>query len=209
MCGPWLTLDHVACFKFQPSPNCCWLILCLFPYFLCPTETVANHHTSHNVQKQTSWIDELVDTPEGAFKRSSGHRRSASESMVFLDSNTNFPKVADENIMEEEDFDSQSAASMHSRGGSLDFDRYSKKAFSGDYLIVGGESGDNQLWSREICCCHNQWIYSSLFSWSYLVLDDPCIYFLVPLHSTTTACIRKLHLQCTVVVFFPCESGLS
>ncbi|CAK9217983.1 unnamed protein product [Sphagnum troendelagicum] len=74
-------------------------------------------------QKQTTWIDELVDAPEGAFKRSLGHRRSASESMVFLDSNTNFPKVADENIMEEEDFDSQSAASMHSRGGSLDFDR--------------------------------------------------------------------------------------
>jgi hypothetical protein len=84
---------------------------------------VANHHESHNVQKQTTWIDELVDAPEGAFKRSLGHRRSASESMVFLDSNTNFPKVADENIMEEEDFDSQSAASMHSRGGSLDFDR--------------------------------------------------------------------------------------
>jgi hypothetical protein len=89
---------------------------------------------------------------------------------------------------------------MHSRGGSLDFDRYSKKVFTG---------GDNHLWSREICCCHNQWIYSSLFSWSYLVLDDTCIYFLVPLHSTTTACIGKLQLQCTVVVFFPCESGLS
>jgi hypothetical protein len=103
-------------------------------HFHCCPEIAANCGF-RNAQTQSSWMDEILDVPEGLFKPGS-HRRSASESMVFLDSNTNFPKVADENIMEEEDFDSQSAASMHSRGGSLDFDRYSKKVFTG---------GDNHL----------------------------------------------------------------
>lgn len=65
-----------------------------------------------------------MDAPDGAFKRGA-HRRSASESMAFLESHANFSKMVDENITEEEDYESRSVASMHSRGGSLDFDRYS------------------------------------------------------------------------------------
>ncbi|CAK9857593.1 unnamed protein product [Sphagnum jensenii] len=73
-------------------------------------------------QTQSTWVDELVDAPEGPFKRGS-HRRSASESMVFLDGHTSLAKVADEDITEDEEFDSQRTASMHSRGGSSEFDR--------------------------------------------------------------------------------------
>ncbi|CAM6020945.1 unnamed protein product [Sphagnum balticum] len=67
-------------------------------------------------QTQSTWVDELVDAPEGPFKRGS-HRRSASESMVFLDGHTSLAKVADENITEDEEFDSQRTASMHSQRG--------------------------------------------------------------------------------------------
>lgn len=66
-----------------------------------------------------------MDAPEGAFKRGA-HRRSASESMAFLDG-TNFSKMVDDNITEEDDYESRSVASMHSGGhsgcGSVDFDR--------------------------------------------------------------------------------------
>jgi hypothetical protein len=100
-------------------------------HFLTPSETAANHEF-YNVQTQSTWVDELVDAPEGPFKRGS-HRRSASESMVFLDGHTSLAKVADENITEDEEFDSQRTASMHSRGGSSEFDRYSKMVISFDF----------------------------------------------------------------------------
>ena len=68
-----------------------------------------------------------MDAPEGPLKRGA-HRRSASESMVFMDGNTNFSKMEDENVADEDDFESKSVASMHSGGhsgaGSVDFDRY-------------------------------------------------------------------------------------
>jgi hypothetical protein len=72
-------------------------------------------------------MDEILDVPEGLFKPGS-HRRSASESMVSL--NTGYANFSNENLGEEQ-FDSQSAALMHSHSGSLDFDRYRKKGLQG------------------------------------------------------------------------------
>ncbi|CAK9192682.1 unnamed protein product [Sphagnum jensenii] len=70
-------------------------------------------------QTQSSWMDEILDVPEGLFKPGS-HRRSASESMVSL--NTGYANFSNENLGEEQ-FDSQSAALLYSHSGSLDFDR--------------------------------------------------------------------------------------
>jgi hypothetical protein len=69
-------------------------------------------------------MDEVVEGSEAGVFQRGAHRRSASESMAFLDGNANFSKMVDENITEEEDFESRSGASIHSNGGSVDFDRY-------------------------------------------------------------------------------------
>jgi hypothetical protein len=71
-------------------------------------------------------MDGVVEGSEGPLKRGA-HRRSASESMAFLDGNTNFSKMVDDNGAEDDDYESRSVASMHSGGhsaaGSVDFDR--------------------------------------------------------------------------------------
>lgn len=84
------------------------------------------------VQTQPTWMEGVVDAPEptgtgAAFKRGA-HRRSASESMAFLDGG-NFSKMIDDagHGTEDDDYESRSVASMHSGGhsgaGSVDFDR--------------------------------------------------------------------------------------
>lgn len=76
-------------------------------------------------QTQATWMEGVVDASEGPLK-TGAHRRSASESMVFLDGNTNFSKMVDDNATEDDDYESRSVASMHSGGhsgaGSVDFD---------------------------------------------------------------------------------------
>ncbi|KAG0584027.1 hypothetical protein M758_3G180400 [Ceratodon purpureus] len=93
------------------------------------TNRVGNHKRTPSAgylpQTQPTWMDGVVDAPEAPSKRGT-HRRSASESMAFLDG-TNFSKMVDDNINEEDDYESRSVASMHSGGhsggGSVDFDR--------------------------------------------------------------------------------------
>lgn len=65
-----------------------------------------------------------MDAPESISLKRGAHRRSASESMAFMDG-TNFAKMVDDNVTEE-DHESRSVASIHSECGSLDFDRYMK-----------------------------------------------------------------------------------
>ncbi len=95
-------------------------------HFHCCPEIAANCGF-RNAQTQSSWMDEILDVPEGLFKPGS-HRRSASESMVSL--NTGYANFSNENLGEEQ-FDSQSAALLYSHSGSLDFDRYRKKGLQG------------------------------------------------------------------------------
>lgn len=70
-------------------------------------------------------MDGVVEARDEPFKRGA-HGRSASESMAFLDG-TNFSKIVDDNINEEDDYESRSVASLqscgHSGAGSIDFDR--------------------------------------------------------------------------------------
>ncbi|XP_057867215.1 basic leucine zipper 34 [Cryptomeria japonica] len=72
-------------------------------------------------QCQPSWIDDLLDTPsETPAKKGAHHRRSASDSLAFLEAPTNSNPI--EEIAEEDEFDCRSAASIPSKG-SQDFDR--------------------------------------------------------------------------------------
>eukprot|EP01018_Ginkgo_biloba_P000926 Gb_07087 [translate_table: standard] len=70
---------------------------------------------------QPSWIDDLLDSPsEVPPKKGSHHRRSASDSLAFLEAPVSSAPI--ENIAEEDEFDCRSAASIPSKG-SQDFDR--------------------------------------------------------------------------------------
>lgn len=72
-------------------------------------------------QCQPSWIDDLLECPsETPTKKGTHHRRSASDSLAFLEPPTNSNPI--EEIAEEDEFDCRSAASIPSKG-SQDFDR--------------------------------------------------------------------------------------
>lgn len=70
---------------------------------------------------QPSWIEDLLDSPsENPAKKGPHHRRSASDSLAFLEAPVNSAPIED--IAEEDEFDCRSAASIPSKG-SQDFDR--------------------------------------------------------------------------------------
>jgi hypothetical protein len=68
--------------------------------------------------------------------------------MVFLDGHTSLAKVADENITEDEEFDSQRTASMHSRGGSSEFDSKMVISFDFGFWWVQLSSNHKEMFCR-------------------------------------------------------------
>lgn len=70
---------------------------------------------------QPPWMDDLLDSPsENPAKKGPHHRRSASDSLAFLENPVASAPI--EEIAEEDEFDCRSAASIPSKG-SQDFDR--------------------------------------------------------------------------------------
>jgi hypothetical protein len=157
------------------------LLIVIPPKHLHCCSEIAANCGFRNAQTQSSWMDEILDVPEGLFKPGS-HRRSASESMVFL--NTGYANFSNENLGEEQ-FDSQSAALIHSHSGSLDFDRYRKRVFRADYLV---------------CTRGNQ-----LIPCGYVLYQHSVAFF--SQHLLARACI--CHCTITPLLLFFCDSGFS
>eukprot|EP01018_Ginkgo_biloba_P018353 Gb_34968 [translate_table: standard] len=76
------------------------------------------------IEEQPSWLDDLLNEPETPVKKGS-HRRSASDSVTFLEVPTTYLRI--ENIAEEEEYDINSIASFPLRG-SLNSDRVDKES---------------------------------------------------------------------------------
>ncbi|KAJ7555571.1 hypothetical protein O6H91_05G044900 [Diphasiastrum complanatum] len=75
---------------------------------------------------EPSWLNELLDSPKVSQRRFS-HRRSASDTVAFLEAPSNFTKIG--GIAEEDEFTSPSKPPARLRG-SLDFDRLDEEQFA-------------------------------------------------------------------------------
>lgn len=75
------------------------------------------------IEEQPSWLDDLLNEPETPVKKGS-HRRSASDSVAFLENPIAASRI--ENIAEEEEFDISNLTSLPSWGSS-NFDRLDKE----------------------------------------------------------------------------------
>lgn len=117
---------------------------------------VGNHKRTPSAgfppKSQLNWTYGVVDAPESISLKRGAHRRSASESMAFMDG-TNFAKMVDDNVTEE-DHESRSVASIHSECGSLDFDRLDEdqliSMFDDDAKLHRKPQHHQQLFTRNV-----------------------------------------------------------
>lgn len=70
---------------------------------------------------QPSWLEDAADVPVGVTKRTS-HRRSASDSVAFLETPRSYSKI-DFHIAEEEEFDTKTSAAMRGGTSTSEFDK--------------------------------------------------------------------------------------